>query len=85
MKDFAIINFGEFFKSTKETLYSKLGEKMPGEKTMMESISSDNCVYVYNIKILNLFYPELHLINTKTVIKSKLKDSLRELRNSRQF
>ena len=85
MKDFAVINFGEFFKSTNETLYSKLGEKMPGENTMMQSISSDNCVHVYNIKILNLFDPELHLINTKSVIKSKLKDSLRELRNSRQF
>ena len=38
---------------------------------MMPSNSSDNCVYQYNIKILNLFDPELQLINTKPMIKNK--------------
>ena len=83
MKDFVVINFDEFFKYTKETLYSKLGKKIPEEKTMMQSISSGNCVYVYNTRIVNLFDPELHLINTKSLIKNKLKDSLGELTNFR--
>ena len=33
--------------------------------------SFHNCVYHYNVKILNLFDPEVQLINTKPVIKSK--------------
>ena len=36
---------------------------------MMQSNSSDNCVNCYNIMILNLFYLELQLINTKPMIK----------------
>ena len=40
---------------------------------MMQSRSSDNCLCHYNIKILNLSDPELQLINTKPIIKSKLK------------
>ena len=40
---------------------------------MMQSSSSDNCVRFYSIEILNLFNPELQLINTKPVIKNKLK------------
>ena len=34
----------------------------------------------YNVKILNLFNPELQLINTKPEIKNKLKGLLNELR-----
>ena len=45
----------------------------------MESNSSDNCVHHYNIEILNIFDPELQLINTKPVIKNKLKELLSEL------
>ena len=47
---------------------------------MMQSISSDNCTCHFNIKILNLFDPELQLINTKSIIQNKLKDFLNELK-----
>ena len=36
---------------------------------MMQLSFSDNCLYHFNIKILNLFDLELHLINTKPIIK----------------
>ena len=45
----------------------------------MESNSSDNCVH-YNVEILNIFDPELQLINTEPVIKNKLKELLSELK-----
>ena len=35
--------------------------------------SSDNCIHHYNIENLNAFDPELQLINTKPMIKNKLK------------
>ena len=34
----------------------------------MQSHSSDDCVHRYNIEILNLFDPELQLINTEPMI-----------------
>ena len=34
----------------------------------------------HNIKILNIFNPKLQLINTKTIIKNKLKELLSELK-----
>ena len=37
----------------------------------MQLYSSDNCVHRYCIDILNLFDPELQLINTKPTIKNK--------------
>ena len=40
---------------------------------MMQSNPSDNCVHHHNVEILNLFGPELQLINTKAVIKNQLK------------
>ena len=46
----------------------------------MQSNSSDNWVDHYNVKILNLFGPELQLINTKPVIKNKFKKLLSELK-----
>ena len=46
----------------------------------VQSSSSDNCVHHYNVEILNLFDPELQLINTKPVIKNKLKELLSELK-----
>ena len=48
--------------------------------TLMQSNSSDTCVHHYNIEILNLFDPELQLINTKPMIKNKLKELLSELK-----
>ena len=41
--------------------------------------SSDKYVHRFNIKILNLFDPEVQLINTKPMIKNKLKEFLRKL------
>ena len=46
----------------------------------MQSNSSDKYVYRYNIKISNLFDPRLQLINTKPMIKNKLKELLSELK-----
>ena len=46
---------------------------------MMQSNFSDNCVHHYNIEILNLFDPELQLINTKPLIENKLKSSTQVL------
>ena len=34
-------------------------------------------MHYYNIEILNLFDPELQLINTKPVIKNKLRELLK--------
>ena len=45
----------------------------------MESNTSDNCIHHYNVEILNLFDTELQLINTKPMIKNKLKEFLSEL------
>ena len=60
--------------------YVELIEKKYRKKITPQSSSFDNCVRIYSIKILNLFYPDLQLINTKFVIKNKLKDLLDELK-----
>ena len=96
VKDFVATNFSEHFKSTRDKLYSKLSEEQnlrkvakslyiflttPDEvEKYVQSNSSDNCVHHYNVEILNLFDPELQLINTKPVIKNKLKELLSELK-----
>ena len=36
----------------------------------VQSNFSDNCIQHYKVEILNLFDPELQLINTKPVIKA---------------
>ena len=46
----------------------------------MQSSSSHNCIHLYNVEISNLFDPELKLINTKPMIKNKLKELLNELK-----
>ena len=46
----------------------------------MQSSSSHNCIHLYNVEIPNLFDPELKLINTKPMIKNKLKELLNELK-----
>ena len=46
----------------------------------VQSNTSHNCINQYNVKILTLFDPELPLINTKPVIKNKLKRLLSELK-----
>ena len=58
--------------------------KTPGEvEKYVQSNSSDNCIYRYNVGILNLFDPELQLINIKSMIKNKLKELLSELNKSK--
>ena len=47
---------------------------------IIQSNSSHNCVHRYNVEILNIFDPELQLIHTKPMIKSKLKELLSELK-----
>ena len=47
---------------------------------MMQSSFPDNCLCHDNIKILNPFDPELQLINTKPMIKEKLKELLSDLK-----
>ena len=84
VKDFVVINFSEYFKSRGEeqnlrkvvkSLYIFL--TIPDEvEKYKQSNSSDNCMHRYNIEILNLFDPELQLINTKPMIKNKLKELL---------
>ena len=46
----------------------------------MQSNFSDNCVHHYIVEILDRFDPELQLINTKPVIKIKVKELLSELK-----
>ena len=76
VEDFVAINFSEYFKSIREEqnlrkvaklLYIFLTTPDKVEK-YGESNYSDNCVHHYNVEILNLFDPELQLINTKPVI-----------------
>ena len=51
----------------------------------MQSNFSDKYVHGQNVEILNLFDPELQVINTKQVIKNKLKELLNELKKIRQY
>ena len=46
----------------------------------MQSSHSDNCICNFNIKISNIFDPELQLINSKSMIKNKLKELFSELK-----
>ena len=88
VKDFVTINFSEYFKSiSEEQNLRKVAKSIyifvtrPDEvEKYVQSNSSDNCVHHYHVEILNLFDPELQLINTKPVIKNKLKELLSELK-----
>ena len=60
------------FREVAKSLYIFLTTPDEIEK-YMESNSSDNCAHLYNVEILNLCDPELQLINTKPVIKLKIK------------
>ena len=46
----------------------------------MQSSFSDNRIHRYNVEISNLFDLELQMINTKSMIKKKLKELLSELK-----
>ena len=47
----------------------------------MQSNFCDNCVHRYNVEIWNLSDLESQLINTKPMIKKKVKELLSELKN----
>ena len=49
---------------------------------IIQSNSSDNCIHCYNVEILNIFDPELQLINTKPMTKNKLKELLSDLKKT---
>ena len=88
MKDFVAINLSEYFKSTKEKLYSHLNKKQNLRKVAksfyvslktldgVQSNTSDTCIHLQNVEILNLFDPELQLKGTESAIKNKLKELL---------
>ena len=85
VKDFIAIDFSEYFKSIrKEQNYRKVAKSLvlttPDEvEKYVQSNSSDNCVvHHYGVEILNLFDPELQMLNTKPEIKNKLKELLSE-------
>ena len=88
VKDFVAISFSEYFKSVREEQNLRKVAKSryiflttPDEKKKyMQSNSSDNCIHRYNVEILNIFDPELQLINTKSIIKNKFKEVLSELK-----
>ena len=82
VKDFVAIKFNEYFKyireeqslsKTAKSLYIFLTAADEVEKYVQLN-SSDNCIHHNNVKILNLYDPELQLINTKPMIKNKLKE-----------
>ena len=87
VKDFVVINFSEYFKSIREEQNLRKGAKWlyiflttPDEvEKSVQSNSFDNCIHHYHVEILNLFDPELQLINTKPMNKNKLKELLSEL------
>ena len=88
VKDFVAINFSEYFKSIREeqnlgntvkSLYIFLATPAEVEK-YAQSNSFDNSIHHYNVEILNIFDPELQIINNKPMIKNKLKELLSELK-----
>ena len=75
VKDFVAINFSEYFKSTREKqnlrkinelfyIFLAIPDEVKNYANIMQSNSSDKYVHCYNFEILNLFDPELQLINT---------------------
>ena len=46
----------------------------------MQSNSSDYFIHCYDVEILNIFDSELQLVNTKPMIKSKLKELVSEFK-----
>ena len=88
VKDFVVINFSEYLKAVREEQNLREVAKLlyiflttPDEvQKYVQSNSFDNCIYHYNVEILNLFGPELKLIKTKPVIKRRLKELLSKLK-----
>ena len=82
VKDFVAINSirqEQNLRKVAKSFYIFLTTPDKVEK-YVQSNSSDNCIHRYNVEILNIFDPELQLINIKPVIKNKLKEFLNELK-----
>ena len=86
VKGFVAINFSKYFKYIREernfrkvakSLYTFLTIPDEVEKYVQSNLS-DNCIHCYNVEILNLFDPELRLINTNPMIKNMPKELLSE-------
>ena len=73
VKHFVVINISKSLN--KEQNLRKVAKPLYNLLTTpdeVQSNSSDNCIHHYNVRILNLFDPELQLINNKPVIKKAL-------------
>ena len=72
VKYFVVINLSKSLN--KEQNLRKVAKPLYNLTTPdeVQSNSSDNCIHHYNVRILNLFDPELQLINNKPVIKKAL-------------
>ena len=87
VKNFVATNFSEYFTSIrveenlrKVNKSSNIFLATPNDvKKSVQSSFSDNGIHRHNVEILNIFDPELQLINTKPVIETKLKEFLSEL------
>ena len=84
-----VIDFSEYFKSIREEQNLREAAKLlliflttSDEVTKYaQSNCFNNCINRYNVKMLNIFDPELKLSNTKPMIKSKLKEFLSKSKN----
>ena len=92
VKEFLVINFDEYFNSTREKLnfnqvrniiLERCGTSNEVHKyaEAMQLSSFDNCVCHYNTKIRNLFDANLQLINATPIIKNKSNKLLSELKS----
>ena len=78
------IKFSEYFKSIREEQNLRKAAKLllfllttaDEIEKYVQSNSSDNCIHRYYVKMLNIFEAELKLINTKLMLKNKLKKLL---------
>ena len=62
-KNWKLVEWSYVFLTTSDKI-----EKSAEAKQMMHSHSSDDCVTIYNIKILNYFDPESKINNTKSLV-----------------
>ena len=85
---FLAINFSEYFKSIREEQNLRKAAKSlyiflitPDEiEKYVQWNPCNNCIRRCNVDILNIFGQELQLINTKPMIKNKLKEFLSKLK-----
>ena len=88
VNDFLAINLRKYFKSIREKQnFRKIAKSLyiflttPDEvEKYVQSNSSDDCIHRYDVEIVNIFDPELQLMNTKPMIKNKLKKVPSELK-----